>query len=103
MAIVREFYGTRFDGVDLYKTYSDEDYMIQKVGTNEIYQEAIDVSSAPYVYVETDEKVEDILNPTIVDGDEVVVEGGEEQQTNNNGDGSTSYSLKDIANKYMQN
>lgn len=52
--IVREFYMTRGDGVNLYRTYSDADFLIQKVGTEELYSEAIDVESAPYEYVETD-------------------------------------------------
>ena len=56
--IVREFYTQRKDRVNLYKTYSDEKYMIQKVGTDEIYEEAIDVESAPYQYIETDQKIE---------------------------------------------
>ena len=56
--IIREFYRTRYDGINLYKTYSNEGYLIQKVGTDEIYTEAIDVENAPYVYVETDKKIE---------------------------------------------
>lgn len=56
--IVKEFYAQRKDGVNLYKTYSNEGYMIQKVGTNEVYEEAIDVESAPYQYIETDQKIE---------------------------------------------
>ena len=58
MAIVREFYKTRNDGVNLYKTYSDEDYKIHKIGTEEIYSEAIDVENAPFEYEETTEKIE---------------------------------------------
>lgn len=58
MAIVREFYKTRKDGVNLYKTYSDEDYMIHKIGTEETYSEAIDVENAPFEYEETTEKIE---------------------------------------------
>ncbi len=58
MAIVKEFYKTRNDGVNLYRTYSDEDYKIKKVGTDEIYDEAVDVENAPYEYEETTEKVE---------------------------------------------
>ena len=54
--IKREFYKERNDGVKLYKTYSDENYRIQKVGTDEIYDEAIDVESSNYEYIETDEK-----------------------------------------------
>ena len=56
--IVREYYKTRNDGVNLYKTYSDEEYMIRKIGTDEIYEEAIDVENAPYEYEETDIKIE---------------------------------------------
>lgn len=52
--IVTEFYRTRTDGVNLYRTYSDEKLMIKKVGTDEIYSDAVDVESAPYSYVETD-------------------------------------------------
>ena len=57
--VVKEFYRTREDGVNLYRNYSDEGYYIQKVGTDEVYSEAIDVENAPYVYVETAEKIED--------------------------------------------
>ena len=56
--IKREFYKERNDGVKLYKTYSDENYKIQKVGTDEIYSEAIDVESSNYEYIETNEKIE---------------------------------------------
>ena len=40
------------------RTYSDEDYYIQKVGTDEIYSEAVDVLDKNYTYIETDEKLE---------------------------------------------
>lgn len=56
--IVREFFKQRNDWVKLYKTYSNEGYVIQKVGTDEIYDEAIDVESTKYEYVETDQKIE---------------------------------------------
>ena len=55
--IVREFYRQRNDGVKLYKTYSNEGYMIQKVGTEEIYEEAIDVETVGYEYAETDQLI----------------------------------------------
>ncbi len=51
--IKREFFRVREDGVFLYKTYSDEGYYIQKIGTNEVYSEAIDVEGALYFYEET--------------------------------------------------
>lgn len=56
--IVREFYLTRKDGVNLYRTYSDENKYIRKVGTEEEYSEAIDIEGAPYEYVETDREIE---------------------------------------------
>ena len=56
--IVREFYRTRQDGVNLFRTYSDENKYIRKVGTNEEYSEAIDIESAPYTYIETDKEIE---------------------------------------------
>jgi hypothetical protein len=57
--IVTEFYGTRKDGVNLYKTYSDKNVYIHKVGTNEEYSEAIDVEGSGYAYEETDKAIED--------------------------------------------
>lgn len=59
MAIIKEYYKTRNDGINLYKTYSNENYKIKKLGTEEIYNEAIDIENAPYVYEETIEKIED--------------------------------------------
>ena len=56
--IVKEFYKERKDGVKLYRTYSDEDFIIRKIGTEELYSEAIDVENAPYTYEETEEKIE---------------------------------------------
>lgn len=54
MAIKRELYKTRSDGVNLYRTFSDEGKVIHKVGTEEFYDEAVDVESALFVYEETD-------------------------------------------------
>lgn len=58
--IVREFYGTRKDGVNLYHTYSDEGVYIVQNETGIEYAEAIDVENAPYTYSETDKPIEDI-------------------------------------------
>jgi hypothetical protein len=58
MSIVREFYKTRKDGINLYKTYSNKGYKIHKLNTEEIYDEAIDVENAPFEYEETNEKIE---------------------------------------------
>lgn len=57
--IVREFYLTRKDGVNLYRTYSNENKYIKKVGTEEEYSEVIDIDGAPYEYVETDRVIEE--------------------------------------------
>jgi hypothetical protein len=57
--IVRVFYETRFDGVNLYRTYSDADLKIRKVGTDEIYDEAIDIEGAHYTYEESDMPIEE--------------------------------------------
>ena len=57
--IVKEFYATRKDGVNLYETYSTENLYIQKVGTDEIYDRVVDVENAPYEYIETDKKIEE--------------------------------------------
>lgn len=52
--IVREYYKTRSDGVELYRTYSDAGYLIRQEQTGAEYSEAIDVASAPYTYTETE-------------------------------------------------
>jgi hypothetical protein len=67
--IVREFYTQRMDGVNLFRTYSNNNKYIRKVGTNEEYIEAIDIEGAPYEYVETDreiEQYEEIIEEPIV-------------------------------------
>ena len=56
--IIREFYLTRKDGVNLYKTYSDKKVYIKKQGTDEKYDTAIDVENAPYIYEETEEVID---------------------------------------------
>ena len=55
--IVREFYMTRKDGVNLYRTYSDEGFMLIRNDGVE-YDEAIDIENAPYTYTESGNKVE---------------------------------------------
>lgn len=57
--IIKEFYATHKDGKNLYRTYSDKNLRIRKIGTDEIYDEAIDIQGVPYVYEETDELVVD--------------------------------------------
>lgn len=57
--IVKEYHSTRSDGARLIRTYSDTNHYIQKVGTTEVYSEAIDLESKGYEYIETDELIED--------------------------------------------
>ena len=56
--IVKEFFATRKDGVNLYRTYSDEGFYILQNETNIEYSEAVDVENAPYTYTETDKPIE---------------------------------------------
>lgn len=58
--IIKEFYEKRFDGVNLYRTYSDKEVYIVQNETGAEYAEAIDVEGAPYTYSETDKPIEDI-------------------------------------------
>ena len=62
--IIREFYNTRKDGVNLYRTYSDANVLLHKIETEEFYSEAIDIEGAPYTYEETDiliQKEEEVM------------------------------------------
>lgn len=56
--IKRDFYATRSDGVKLYRSYSDIGKMIKQNETGMVYDEAIDVETAPYTYSESDESTE---------------------------------------------
>ena len=60
--IIKEFYRTRKDGVNLYRTYSDKKVYILQNETGAEYDEAIDVEGAPYTYSETDKPIE-IIEP----------------------------------------
>lgn len=55
--IVKEFYKTRYDGVKLYRTYSNKNVYIEQVETGLIFSEAIDVEKANFTYIETEEKI----------------------------------------------
>lgn len=57
--IHNEYLRTREDGVRLFKSYSDKNVYIQKVGTDEVYAEAIDVENCGFTYVETDKAIEE--------------------------------------------
>ena len=55
--LIREFYRTRDDGVNLYKTYSDSNFYIQQIETGRKYASAIDIESSTYTYIETTEQI----------------------------------------------
>ena len=55
--LIKEYYGERFDGVKLYRSYSDEGFYIRQIETGILYEEAIDIEDAPYTYEETDQKI----------------------------------------------
>lgn len=63
--IIREFYMTRKDGVNLYKTYSDKGVYIIKQGTDEKYDIAIDVENTNYTYEETEEIIDYGTKPDV--------------------------------------
>lgn len=44
----------KINDIEYKKTYSDSGYLIRKIGTDEIYDEAIDLIDANYDYEETD-------------------------------------------------
>lgn len=52
--IIKQLYETRSDGVNLYKSYSDEGKMLLQNETGNKYDIAIDVESATYTYTEID-------------------------------------------------
>lgn len=56
--VKKEFYITRSDGVNLFRSFSDAGMMLRKAGTDEVYDEAIDVEGVPYTYEETDYPIE---------------------------------------------
>lgn len=58
MAIQREFYGERADGVKLYRTFSDAGKIIRQNETGEDLDDAVDVETAEYTYMETDKDIE---------------------------------------------
>ena len=65
--IQTEFYKTRKDGVNLYRTYSDADMMIRQNETQRLYAEAIDIENSGYTYTETDIPVEETDPPSEVE------------------------------------
>lgn len=63
MVIFKEYYAIRKDGVKLYRTYSNSNKIIRKIGTSEEYIEAIDIENAPFEYEETDKDIPEMEVP----------------------------------------
>ena len=63
--LVREFFRKREDGVNLYRTYSDENFKILQNETGVLYDEAIDLEDSPYTYTETDIPIEEEENEMV--------------------------------------
>ena len=59
MALQKEFYLTRTDGVSLYRTYSDLGNKIKQLNTGFIFDEAIDTETTENIYAETAEALAD--------------------------------------------
>ena len=59
--IIVEFYDLNSEGNALQRTYSDAGFQIQKVGTDEIYDEAIDLISSGFTYVEVESLIDNII------------------------------------------
>lgn len=57
MAIQREFFGERSDGVKLYRTFSDDGKFIIQTETGAILEDAVDVEDATYTYAESEETI----------------------------------------------
>ena len=66
--ILKELYKIRNDGLKLYKTYSDEGYKIKQVETGIIFDEAIDLETSNYTYIETEEKIEELEEEVLDNG-----------------------------------
>ena len=71
---IKEFYKTREDGVNLYRTYSDQGFMLRQIETGILYGEPIDVEDAPYTYEETDILIEGSEGESTLAPDEISAE-----------------------------
>lgn len=71
---IREFYRTREDGINLYRTYSDQGFMLRQIETNILYSEPIDIENAPYTYEETDILIEGSKEDSTLAPDEISAE-----------------------------
>lgn len=56
--IKQEFYMTRPDGVNLYRTYSDDGHRIVQTDTGAVYDEAVDIENSGHIYAESAEMID---------------------------------------------
>lgn len=78
--IKTEFYRTREDGVDLYRTYSDRGVRIVCDQTNGEYDEVVNTQNSGHTYTETDTP---IISEEITDTEALNIlmgRGGNEQE-----------------------
>ena len=57
MAIQREFFGERSDGVKLYRSFSDTGKFIVQTETGAVLEDAVDVEGVTYTYAESEEAI----------------------------------------------
>ena len=58
--IKTEHIGKNGLGINLYRTYSDENKIIKQIETGNEYDEAIDVENSGYTYEETEKYIEGV-------------------------------------------
>ena len=58
--IQKELFLTRQDGVNLYRTYSDQQFKIIQQDTGIEYYEAVDPEYINHTYIESDNKIEEV-------------------------------------------
>ena len=58
--IILENFGPRKDGVRLVRRYSDKGVLLRKVGTEELYNEAIDLEGSEFLYEETGKPINEL-------------------------------------------
>lgn len=61
--VKRDYYFTRSDNVKLFISYSDAGMKIAQSPTGILYDSAVDVENAPYTYTETNEPVDEPIDP----------------------------------------
>lgn len=74
--IIKTYYETRPDGVELYQRTSDKGVKLRQIETGNIYDDPIDIEPCPYTYEETGEPIESETEPTVEDTLEILGEMG---------------------------